>query len=226
MLGGGGMKHKDGRIVVSEKNREKLWKEHMEKILNVENEWDQIAEANMVEGVTYKDVMKAMDEMKLGKAAGRSKVNMGMITASGKFGVIIKKLCQRILDGEDVQEEWKTSVVVPIFKGKGDVVDCGAYSEVKLLERAMETMETVERVLENRIRGLVAIDDMQFDFMTGKGTTHALFILRRIREEFHGKEKKLCLCLRDLEKAFHRVPKKWRNGHQEKNDCQKCWCNQ
>ena len=59
-------------------------------------------------------------------------------------------------------------------------MDCGAYSEVKLLEHALET---VERVLENRIRGLIAINDMQFGFMLGKGTNHVLFILRRIREK-------------------------------------------
>ena len=62
--------------------------------------------------------MKAMNKMKLGKAAGPSKVNMDMLISSGKFVVIIKKLCQRILNGEDVSEEWKTSVVVPIFKEK------------------------------------------------------------------------------------------------------------
>ena len=50
MHGGGGMRNKDGRIVVNEKDRKKLWKEHWEKILNVENELDQIAEADMVEG--------------------------------------------------------------------------------------------------------------------------------------------------------------------------------
>ena len=81
----------------------------MEKILNVENEFDQMAEAHMVEGpvegVTYEEVMKAMNEMKLGKAAGPSKIKMDMIMASGKFGVIIKKLCQRILDREDMPEE-------------------------------------------------------------------------------------------------------------------------
>ena len=59
-----------------------------------------------------------MNKMKLGKAAGPSKVNMDIIMASGKFGFIIKKLRQRILDGEDMPEEWKTSVVVPIFTGK------------------------------------------------------------------------------------------------------------
>ena len=40
MHGGGGMKDKDGRIVANEKDCGKLWKELMEKILNVENEWD------------------------------------------------------------------------------------------------------------------------------------------------------------------------------------------
>ena len=75
--------------------------------------------------------------------------------------------------------------------------------QVKLLEQALKT---VERVLENRIRGLVTIDDMRFGFMREKDTTHALFIWRRIREEFRGKEKKLCMCFVGLEKAFDRVP--------------------
>ena len=41
-------RNKDGRIVVNEEDCGKLWKEHMEKTLNVENEWDQMAEADMV----------------------------------------------------------------------------------------------------------------------------------------------------------------------------------
>ena len=82
----------------------------MEKIMNVENEWDQIATADMVEGlvkeVTYEEVMEAMNKMKLGKAAGPSEVNMDMIMASGKLGVgVLKKLCQRVLDGKDMPEE-------------------------------------------------------------------------------------------------------------------------
>ena len=190
--GEGSMKDKDGRLVVSEKDCGKLWKEHMEKIMNVENEWDHMVEADMVEGVTDKEVMETMTKMKLGKAAGPSEVNMDMIIASGTFGVgVTKKLCQRMLDGEGMPEEWKTSVVVPIFKGKGDVVDCGAYRGVKLLEHAMKI---VERVLENRIRELVMIDKMQFGFMPGKSTTHALFILRRMQEEFRGREKS-CTCV-------------------------------
>ena len=129
-----------------------------------------------------------------------------MIRASGTFGVgIMKKLCQRVLDGEGMPEEWVTSVVIPIFKGKGYVIDCGAYRGVKLLEHAMKI---VERVLENRIRELVMTDEMQFGFMPEKGLTYALFILRRMQEELRGREKKLYLCFVDLEKAFDRVPRK------------------
>ena len=99
---------------------------------------------------------------------------MDMIIVSGKFGVgVIKKRCQRVLDGKGMPEKWKTSVIVSIFKGKGDVMDCGAYRKVKLLEQARKI---VERVLKNRIKGLIMINDKQFGFMPGKDMTHALFI--------------------------------------------------
>ena len=49
---------------------------------------------------------------------------------------------------------------------------------------------------------------MQFGCMSGTGTTPALFILRRIREKFCGKKKKLCMRFVDLEKAFDRVRRK------------------
>ena len=44
--------------------------------------------------------------------------------------------------------------------------------------------------------------------MPGKSKTPALFILRRIREEFREREKKLCMCFVDLEKAFDKVRRK------------------
>ena len=111
--------------------------------------------------------------------------------ASRKFGVgVLKKLCQRVLNGKGMPEERKTSVLVPIFKGKGDVMDCGAYRGVKLLEHAMKI---VKRVLEKRIKELVKVDDIQFGFMPGKGTTDAFFILR-MQESFVEKRKS-CTCV-------------------------------
>ena len=67
------------------------------------------------------------------------------------------ELCQRVLDGIGMPDEWKTSVIGPIFKGKGDVMSCKSYRGVILLKHAMKF---VERVLERRIRTLVDLNKM------------------------------------------------------------------
>ena len=43
---------------------------------------------------------------------------------------------------------------------------------------------------------------MQFGFMPERGTIDAVFILRRMQEEYHTKGKKLYVCFVGLEKAF------------------------
>ena len=46
-------------------------------------------------------------------------------------------------------------MIVPIFKGKHDVMSCGLYRGGKLLEYAMKI---VERVLESQIQTLINLD--------------------------------------------------------------------
>ena len=45
-------------------------------------------------------------------------------------------------------------------------------------------MKVFERVLEARLRRNVIIDDMQFGFMPGRGTTDAIFIVRQLQERY------------------------------------------
>ena len=52
----------------------------------------------------------------------------------------------------------------------------------------------------------MTVDEMQFGSMPERGRIDAVFISRRLQEEYYAKEKKLCMCLVDLEKAFDRVP--------------------
>ena len=96
-------------------------------------------------------------------------------------------------------------MVVPIFKGMGDIRNSSCYGAVKLLEHGMKV---VERVLEKRLRSIVFFDEMQFGLMSERGTIDAVFILRRMQEEYHAKGEKLHMCFVDLEKAFARVPRK------------------
>ena len=118
---------------------------------------------------------------------------------------VMLQLCQRVLDGKGIPDEWKTSVVVPIFNGKGDVMNCGLYREVKLLEHGLKI---IERVFGRRIRALVDFDEVQFGFMPGKGTIDGLFLVRRLQEEHRAKDKRMYMCFVDLEKAFDRVPRR------------------
>ena len=57
-------------------------------------------------------------------------------------------------------------------------------------------------------RERIDIDEMQFGFVPGRGTTDAIFLLRQLQEKYLGKRKNLYLAFVDLEKAFDRVPRR------------------
>ena len=138
--------------------------------MNEENEWDHIMETDVVKGlvenVTRYEIVEATLKMKSGKATGPSEVSVEMIVTSGESGLkVMTELCQRVLDGRGMPDVWKTCVIVPIFKGKGDVMSCGSYREVKLQEH---TMKIAKRVLERRIRALYYLNKMQFGLVTNK----------------------------------------------------------
>ena len=131
---------------------------------------------------------------------------MERVVAGSETGIkVMMDLCQRVLDGRGMPDERKTSVIVPIIKGKSDVMSCGTYRRVKLVEHAMKI---VDRVLDSRIQTLVNLNKMQFEFMPGKGTMDAIFIVRRMQKKYQKKEEKLHMCFDDMEEVFDRVPRK------------------
>ena len=67
-------------------------------------------------------------------------------------------------------------------------------------------MKFFERIIEQEIRKVNYISDMQFGFMPGKGTIDVIFIARQLQEKYLGKNKNLYFAFVDLEKAFDRVP--------------------
>src|SRR2546425_11505557 len=84
-----------------------------------------------------------------------------------------------------------------MYKGKGNALECRSYRGIKLLDHVLKVLE---RVLEALLRKTVRIDDMQFEFSPGKGTTDAIFIVRQVQEKLLGKQKELWMAFVDLEK--------------------------
>ena len=151
-------------------------------------------------------MLQALNQMKTGKAPGPSEVSLELIAASGGVGIqVMAEICQKVQDGYGMPAEWSLSIVVPIFKGKGDIWKCNCYRAVKLLEHGMKA---VEMVLEKKLCRIVYVDEILFGFMSERGTVDAVFILRRLQEEYNVTGKKLCMCSMHLKKAFDRVPQK------------------
>ena len=101
-----------------------------------------------------------------------------MKAASGFGSRWMTDLINNIVKEGCIPDDWRKSIMVPVYTGKGDPLVCGSYRAIKLLEQPMKVLE---RVLEKRIRCQVSIDTMQFGFMPGKGTTDAIFIMRQVK---------------------------------------------
>ena len=74
-------------------------------------------------------------------------------------------------------DEWRKSMLVPLYKGKGDIKECENYWGIKLMSH---TIKLWERIIEARIRKEVTITEQQFGFIPGRSTTDAIFCLRML----------------------------------------------
>ena len=155
--------------------------------------------------ISEEEVAAAIKGFKIGKPAGPTGVVSEMMKAAGGFGSRwTTDLINNIVKEGCIPDDWRKSILVPVYKGKGDQLVCGSYRAIKLLEQPMKVLE---RVLEKRIRCQMSIDNMQIGFMPGKGTTDAIFIMQQVQEKHQAKKKKLYYAFVDLEKAFDRVPR-------------------
>ena len=60
----------------------------------------------------------------------------------------------------------------------------------------------ISMIKDGLIRQLVSIDDSQFGFIPGRGTTDAIFVVRQLQEKYLAANKRLYMAFVDLEKAF------------------------
>ena len=96
------------------------------------------------------------------------------------------------------------SEIVPIYKQQGDPLECGNFRGIKLLEHGIKMFE---KIIERKLRKLIKVNNMQFRFSPGKGTTNEVFIIQHLQEKHPEVHKVLFLTFVDLEKAYNRVPR-------------------
>ena len=82
------------------------------------------------------------------------------------------------MNTEHMPSAWRQIILIPIFKGKGDIQECKNYRGIKLLSR---TFKIWERVVDRRIRQSKNIHESLltlFGFIPGRSTTDAIFMLK------------------------------------------------
>ena len=202
------IKDENGNVMVNSEAVLKRWKEYFEKLMNEENNRDPRTEepevVNEEVNCVSREVKNTLRRMKKGKAVGPDELPVEAWKCVGKMRIeFLIRLFNRLLMGERMPEEWR-SVLIPIYKNKGEAQCCGNYRGIKLMSH---TMKVWERIIEARLRDRVEISKQQYGFMPGKGTIDAMFALRMLMEKYMEGQRELHCVFVDLEKAYDRVPR-------------------
>ena len=189
------IKDENGNVMV---NSEAVLKEYFEKLMNEENNREpRTGEAEVVNKevncVSREEVKNALRRMKKGKAVGPDELPVEVWKCMGEMGIkFLTRLFNRLLMGERVPEEWR-SVLIPIYKNKGDTQCCGNYRGVKLMSH---TMKVWERIIETRLRDRVEISKQQYGFMPArKGNHRCLVCFKNVNGKIQGRSKRATLCI-------------------------------
>jgi hypothetical protein len=118
--------------------------------------------------------------------------------------VWLTRLFNLIFRSNKMPDEWRQSILVPIFKNKGDVQSCTNYRRIKLMSH---TMKLWERIIEHRLRGVTNATENHFGFMQGRSTMEAIFLMRQLMERCREQKKDMHMFFIDLEKAYDKMPR-------------------
>ena len=129
-----------------------------------------------------------MNETKGGKAPGIDGARVEMLKEGGvtvlEWLVRVFNICFMV---SVVPVDWVIACIVPLYKGKGDVHECGNFRGISL----SVVGKVYGRVLINRIRDKTenVIAEVQGSFRRGTGCTGQIFIVRQICEKYLGNGK-------------------------------------
>ena len=146
-----------------------MWKEYFDKLLNTEEPKELIKIGSReideveVEELTIEDVKKAVRNLKNNKAPGTDGVHPELIKYGGNK--LLNRICElvrQIWEEGRIPEEWKETVIVPIYK-KGDRGRCENYIILTniILEKIKPYIEKITGDYQNGFRdGRYVIDNI------------------------------------------------------------------
>ena len=131
-----------------------LNEENPSNLLNEENPrtvfGDGVPNEGLTPAINRKDVEVALKGMKHGKAMRPDGIPVEVWKNLGEEGGdMLLDLLQNMFEQEKMPEEWRDSMIVPIFKERGDIQDCRNYRGINMI---YHTMKIWERIIDRRLR--------------------------------------------------------------------------
>ena len=102
---------------------------YFQKMMNEENDkkprTDEAEVVNEeVNCFSRKEVKNALRRMKKGEAVGADELPEEVCKCMGEMGIeLLTRLFNKLLVGEQMPEEWRRSVLIQIYKNKGDAME-------------------------------------------------------------------------------------------------------
>ena len=117
------------------------------------------------------------------KATGKNEITGEMIKGGGDRVVDwIWRLCNMTFESGVVPEDWRSTVIVSLYKGKGERNKCKNYRGISMLS---VVKKIYAGILVDRIHRMDGglIDDEQGGFREGRGCVHQIFTLKQMGEK-------------------------------------------
>jgi hypothetical protein len=201
------VKDENGDLLADFHNILNRWKNYFSQLLNVHNVSD-VIEVHMAEplvpGPSHLEVEIAIAKLKKYKSPGSDQIRTELIEAGGEILLsAIHKLINSVWNKEELPDQWKESIIVPIHK-KGDKTDCNNYRRISLLSASYKILWTILlSSLSSCIDGIIG--DYQCGFQRNRSTTDQIFCISQILEKQWEYNETVHQLFVDFKKAYDSV---------------------
>lgn len=153
-----------------------------------------------------REIYQTIKNLRKGKAAGCDGIpNEAWMYGNQEVVGRLIKLIKNIWEGEEIPEEWKTAILVPLHK-KGKVSEVKNYRGIALLPTAYKIYtEIIRKRLEKEVEDKGLLPEGQAGFRRGRSTMDNVYILNHLIQKAKREGVKIYALFVDLSAAFDGV---------------------